>query len=177
MAASGRESPCLGTSPACRECAQRKKGRRSGPSLVSDVLCLADAQTDVFVDAVAVEQEHEVLVALLLRLFPLLRRLGGSADGLLVDRDDHVARLDTALGRRAVRRHLRDDDTLDLTLDAELFARLAVKLTEVKAKRARLLGHRLVLLLIAGRGLLLVVRHLADIRLQTLVLAVAPAGA
>src|SRR5260370_9079469 len=101
MAASGRESPCLGTSPACRECAQRKKGRRSGPSLVSDVLCLADAQTDVFVDAVPVEQEQEVLVALLLRLFQLLRRLGGRAAGLLVDRAHHSPPPDTPLCRRA----------------------------------------------------------------------------
>src|SRR3981081_793989 len=75
-----------------------------------------------------VVEEELVLVALLLRLLQLLRRVGGSADGLLVDRDDHVAGLDAALGRRTVRGDLRDDDALDLALEAELLARLPVEL-------------------------------------------------
>src|SRR5439155_25984351 len=116
----------------------------------------------------------QVLLTFLLCLLQLLRRLAGSSDRLLVDRDDHVARLDPALGRWAVRRHLRDDDTFDLALHPEFLARLAVQLTQAKAERARLLGHGLLLFLIAGRGLFPIIRHLANLRLKSLVLAVPP---
>src|SRR5258708_11527824 len=103
MAANGRGSPCRGTSPERHDAHNMTKGRRGGPSLVSGFCSvLADVQADILVDAAAVEQEEQVLVALLLRLLQLLRRVGGGAGRLLGDRHYHVARLGAALGRPAI---------------------------------------------------------------------------
>src|SRR5258708_32208396 len=102
MAANGRGSPCRGTSPERHDAHNMTKGRRGGPSLVSGFCSvLADVQADILVDAAAVEQEEQVLVALLLRLLQLLRRVGGSAAGLLVDRGDPGAGPQAPRGPRA----------------------------------------------------------------------------
>src|SRR5260221_279800 len=119
-----------------------------------------------------------MLVALLLGLLQALRRVAGAGDGVLVDRDVDVTGLHAQVRRWAVGRDLGDDDTLDLALKAELLARRAIELAELETERARLLRTdlRLTLALVVAGDFLLVGRHLADIDLHLLVMAVAPDG-
>src|SRR5260221_3575485 len=124
----------------------------------------------------AIEQQEEMLVAVLLRPLQLLRRLLRRGDLLPVDGHDHVSGLHADIGRRAVGRHLGDDDHFCFALEPELLARRAVELTELQTKGARSFRTGWLLLAIAARNLLLVVWHLTDIGLKLLVAATAPDG-
>src|SRR5260221_6688892 len=124
----------------------------------------------------AIEQQEEMFVAILLRPLQLLRRLLRRGDLLPVDGHDHVSGLHAGIGRRAVWRHLGDDDTFYFALEPELLACRAVELTELQTKGARSLRTGWLLLAIVGRDLLLVVRHLTDIGLKLLVAATAQDG-
>src|SRR5260221_10403261 len=124
----------------------------------------------------AIEQQEEMLVAVLLRPLQPLRHLLRRGDLLPVDGHDHFSGLHADIGRRAIGRDLGHDDTFYFALEPELLSRRAGELTKLQTKGARAFRTRWLLLANVARNLLLVVRHLTDLGLKLLVAATAQDG-